>query len=642
VSGIIPLKKKKEVVHPSCSRYRIQRRKKLFSIDLVNSGKDGLYTNILCQRTVILPKAEICTFPWYCLYRDIPFFPLSKEEKKENIGRNIEGLERLNKFLITNPKQTDQFFYLYRKINIRFGKEDFRKKKKSREILGIRNCVRWLSQEPCRTGGKLFLNRLVTFDQKDWCLQARQRLKVLKKNMKVFEKQGSLGKSERLRYRRFIRTRNQILIRLRILTEIQRAFLHPCWLILQSLPILPPDLRPVLSLGEGKIMVSDVNTLYQRVIERNIRIAQRRRLSRFHGNNIHIDLRYHERLLQEALECLFENSIKGKSREKDSKQRVYKSLAEVLKGKRGRFRNNLLGKRVDYSGRSVIISGSELILYQCGLPREIILTLFQPFLIRSLLGKFQGKQKILTRFQARQFLDQQTSERWNRRKQVLRGFPVLLNRAPTLHRFGLQAFQPKLIRGRAIKLHPLVCAGFNADFDGDQMAVHVPLSPNARAEACRLMTPGSHFFSPVTGEPIFLPSQDIVLGTYFLTTQRNIFSLSSSFSQLPGFFRGIESFPNTIKCLPPLPLLCSQQERIFQTFEKGHLNLHNSIWLYLQRPKLFDCEHDFFLYEIRLNQEGKEQRYSLWHWETKEPSIELFRTTVGRIVFSSLLYYLNR
>jgi DNA-directed RNA polymerase subunit beta' len=415
------------------------------------------------------------------------------------------------------------------------------------------------------------------------------------------------------------------------MTEMHWAHLKPHWIILQCLPILPPDLRPVLSLGEGKIIVADSNTLYKRVIERNNRVAQRRRLVRFHNRYSIRDLRYHERLLQEVLECLFENGTRGKKREKDSKQRVYKSLANVLKGKRGRFRNNLLGKRVDYSGRSVIISGPEIDLDQCGLPREISVVLFQPFLIRFLVGYSNGNQKIQTRFQARQYLRQQTDDIWSLSREVLCGFPVLLNRAPTLHRFGFQAFQPKLIFGRAIHLHPLVCSGFNADFDGDQMSVHVPLSPEARSEAWRLISPGSHFFSPSTGRPTFLPSQDIVLGIYYLTTKNFTFSFSTFVSQ----YISIDTKFIPSKRKRKIFFLFSKQEEILQTIEKGQLKFHQSVWLCDQKLSSFDCEEELFLYERRLYPDGKEEKYSLWHWITNKPKVRIFHTTLGRLIFSS-------
>ena len=613
------------------SRFLFQSRIGLISWEKVLLKNDALYPNTLIKKGLIFSEIEACIFPWYFLYRDIPFFFLSKEEKKENITK-MESLENLNKLLIISPKRSDKFLHVCQKF--RSETHPFQEKDVSKCRLGIRIQTSWLSQTPVRTGGELLLSRLLIINQKDWRVQARRRLKNLKKNMEVFEKQGSLDKNERVIYRRLIRSRNQILIRLRILTEIQIANLQIHWLILQCLPILPPDLRPNLSLKEGKIIVADVNSLYQRVIERNSRIAQRRRLTRFQVSPR--DLRYHERLLQEALECLFENGIKGKRREKDSKQRSYKSLAEVLKGKRGRFRNNLLGKRVDYSGRSVIISGPELNLYQCGLPPEIVFTLFQPFLIRFLVNRIQKGKKIQTRLQARLFLEQKQSSRLLVRKQILHSLPVLLNRAPTLHRFGFQAFQARMIFYRAIQLHPLACSGFNADFDGDQIAVHVPLSPHARAEAWRLIIPGSHFFSPATGEPAFLPSQDIILGIYYLTTQKSIFSLFNS----TIYFRGFSKNRKLTKKRRKIPLLFSDRKEVFRRFEKKNLRVHQQVWLYIKKSNLLDYEYSFIPYERRLTKKRIEQKFFFWSWERKDSPIHLFRTTVGRVLFSSLLNYL--
>ena len=615
------------------SKFVFRNRIGLTSLRKLLLKKDILYPSNLTKRSVVFSEMEACIFPWYFLYRDIPFFFISKEEKKENITK-IESLENLNKLLVTLPKRSDKFLRVYQK----FGSEihPFQEKDVSKCRLGIRIQTRWLSQTPVRTGGELLLNRLLIINQKDWRVQARRRLRNLKKDIEVFEKQGSLDKSERVSYRRLIRSRNQILIRLRILTEIQLANLQIHWLILQCLPILPPDLRPNLSLKEGKIIVADVNSLYQRVIERNSRIAQRRRLTRFQVSHFTRDLRYHERLLQESLECLFENGVKGKRREKDSKQRAYKSLAEVLKGKRGRFRNNLLGKRVDYSGRSVIISGPELNLYQCGVPPEIIFTLFQPFLIRFLVNRIQKGKKIQTRLQARLFLEQQQISRALVRKQILYSLPVLLNRAPTLHRFGFQAFQARMVFCRAIQLHPLACSGFNADFDGDQIAVHIPLSPHARSEAWRLIIPGSHFFSPATREPAFLPSQDIILGIYYLTTQKSIFSLFNS----TIYFRGFSKNRKLNKKRQKIPLLFSERKEVFRRFEKGNLRIHQQIWLYIKKSNLLEYEYNLIPCERRLNEKRIEQKFFFWSWERKISPVHLFRTTVGRTLFSSLLNYL--
>jgi DNA-directed RNA polymerase beta' subunit len=617
------------------TKFIARSKMKVIGMSKIILNKDTYYPSSLRKSNTIFPETSTCIFPWYFLYRDIPFFLLSKEEKKDTITQTMNWLENLNKLLVMNPKRSDKFLKLYQKFEVK--KHIFQEKNSFETRIGIRLQARWISQSPARTGGELLLDRLLLLNQKDWRVQARRRLKNLKKDIEIFEKQGSLDKNERVNYRRLIRRRNQILVRLRILTEIQIANLQINWLMLQCLPILPPDLRPTLSLKDGKIIVADVNSLYQRVIERNSRIAQRRRMKRFQVSQFTSDLRYHERLLQEALECLFENGVKGNRREKDSKQRAYKSLAEVLKGKRGRFRNNLLGKRVDYSGRSVIISGPELCLHQCGLPKEIIFILLQPFLIRFLVGRIQKGKKIQTRLQARIFLEEQENKRLIVRKKILSSLPVLLNRAPTLHRFGFQSFQAQLAYNRAIQLHPLACAGFNADFDGDQIAVHIPLSPNARSEAWRLITPGSHFFSPATREPAFLPSQDIILGIYYLTTQKPIFSSFNYFIYFSGFKKNRRFFKKVKK----IPLLFSERKEVFRRFEKRKLKIHQQVWLYIKKDNILEHEYNAISYEIRLNKKGIEQKFFLRSWERKKFPVYLFRTTVGRVIFSSLLNFLQ-
>nr|BBI28725.1 beta' subunit of RNA polymerase [Dinophyceae sp. MRD-151] len=618
-------------------KFLLRNRTGLINLQKVFLKKDTLYPSNTTKRNIIFSEIEACIFPWYFLYRDIPFFFLFEKEKESiEFITKIESLESLNKLLVASPKRSDEFLHIYQKFESEIY--PFQEKDVSKCRFGVRMQIHWLSQTPSRTGGELLLNRLIATNQKDWRVQSRRRLNDLKKDMEVFEKQGSLDKNERVSYRRLIRSRNQILIRIRILREIQMVNLQIHWLMLQCLPILPPDLRPNLSLKEGKIIVADVNCLYQRVLERNSRIAQRRRLTKFQVYRFTRDLRYHERLLQEALECLFENGLKGKRREKDSKQRAYKSLAEVLKGKRGRFRNNLLGKRVDYSGRSVIISGPELTLYQCGLPPEIIFTLFQAFLIRFLVNRVKKGKKIQTRLQARLFLDQQQSRRLLVRKQILYSLPVLLNRAPTLHRFGFQAFQAQLISCRSIQLHPLACSGFNADFDGDQIAVHVPLSPHARAEAWRLIIPGAHFFSPATREPAFLPSQDMILGIYYLTTQKSIFSFFNS----TIYFRGFSRNRKFTKKKQIVPMLFSERREVFRRSEKENLKIYQQVWLYIKKSNILDYESNYVPYERRLSKKRIEQKFFFWIWEKKISPVYLFRTTVGRILFSFLLNYLPK
>jgi DNA-directed RNA polymerase beta' subunit len=611
-------------------------RKAFFGLSKALTKKKNLsYSDMLRQCNVVIPKVEICTFPWYCLYRDIFIFPFLRQKEKR---RGIENLEDVSDLLVSTPDREDCSFNLYRTLH-NLKSRHFPENIPFVETLGIRYQTRWLFREPPRAGGELILNRLRIFNYKDWCSQAKRGLKVLKKDIELLKIQITSDKSARSKIRRMLRIRNQILIRFRIITEMQWAHLKPHWLILQCLPVLPPDLRPILSLGEGKIIASDINSLYQRVIERNNRVAQRRRLVRFYGRYSTRDLQYHERLLQESLECLFDNGTAGKKRETDSKQRAYKSLSEVLKGKRGRFRNNLLGKRVDSSGRSVIISGPDIDLYQCGLPREIAVVLFQPFLVRFLVGQTKDGQKIQTRFQARQYLRRRDDDVvWSQRSQILWGFPVLLNRAPTLHRFGFQAFQPKLILGRAVHLHPLVCSGFNADFDGDQMAIHVPLSSRSRAEAWRLITPGSHFFSPATGGLTFFPSQDMILGIYYLTTKNSTSSFSNFVVQWINF--DINFIPSKEKT--KTFFLFSSEEEIFQISEKRRLKFHQPIWLCHRKSGFFDCEQELVFLERRVDQKGKEEKYSLWNWVVNKPKVFISQVTLGRSIFSFSLIQIQR
>ena len=639
-SRIFPFRSESKKFLNSRNKYFATRHTNKKPPRFIRVKKGISYTSALSSYTTIFPKVKVCIFPWYCLYRDIPFFLFSSDEKKENFLPNYNGLEILNKFLVRYPKQIDYFLDFYHESDNKFGEEYYNKLPQTGVFISIRSHVVWFFEEPSRTGRGILSNRMLVLNQKKWSFQAYQRLKILGMDIETFKYLDSLDKRKRLKYRRSVRTRNKILVRLRVLIEIRLIGIQPYWLILQCLPILPPDFRPILSLGGGKIIVADINTLYQRVIERNNRASKRRRLNRFFTRNLTRDIHYHERLLQEAFESLFENNVKGKRREKDSKKRIYKSLAEVLKGKRGRFRHNLLGKRVDYSGRSVIVSGQELDFYQCGLPHGIVYTLFQHFIIRSSVSQTQKRQKIKTRFQARQFLRRKARKIWNQRKRVIKRNPVLLNRAPTLHRFGFQAFQPKLTFGQAIHLHPLVCGGFNADFDGDQISVHVLLSPHARWEALCLIIPSSHFCSPAKRNIIFIPNQDIILGTYLLTNRRTTFLSSSSFFELPGFSKDFEFFLKSVKW--KITNVFSQKEGIFYNFKSGYLNLNCSIWFYIHGEKIFDCEHDICLYEGNINRKRKEQKYSIWYWKIKIPEVLLFFTSVGRIIFSSLLKNIKR
>ena len=298
--------------------------------------------------------------------------------------------------------------------------------------------------------------------------------------------------------------------RLKIIESFLDSGNKPEWMILEVVPVIPPDLRPLVPLDGGRFATSDLNDLYRRVINRNNRLKRLLEL-----NAPEIIIRNEKRMLQEAVDALFDNGKRGRTILGANKKPL-KSLSDMLRGKQGRFRQNLLGKRVDYSGRSVIVVGPELKLHQCGLPKKMALELFKPFIYHRL----EEKGLVNTIKSAKKMLEKENPEVWDVLDEVIREHPVMLNRAPTLHRLGIQAFEPVLIEGKAIQLHPLVCAAFNADFDGDQMAVHVPLSVEAQAEARILMMSTNNILSPANGKPIIVPTQDIVLGIYYMTRER--------------------------------------------------------------------------------------------------------------------------
>lgn len=295
--------------------------------------------------------------------------------------------------------------------------------------------------------------------------------------------------------------------RLRLVESLISSGTNPAWMIMDNLPVIPPDLRPMVQLDGGRFATSDLNDLYRRVINRNNRL---KRLLEMGAPEIIV--RNEKRMLQEAVDALIDNGRRGRT-VVGPNNRPLKSLSNIIEGKQGRFRQNLLGKRVDYSGRSVIVVGPKLKLHQCGLPKEMALELFKPHVINRLidLGESQNIKS------AKKRIEKQDATVWDVLEEVIQGHPVLLNRAPTLHRLGIQAFEPVLVEGRAIQLHPLVCPAFNADFDGDQMAVHVPLSIEAQSEARLLMLATNNILAPATGEPVITPSQDMVLGIYYLT-----------------------------------------------------------------------------------------------------------------------------
>ncbi|CAN4118956.1 unnamed protein product [Withania somnifera] len=322
------------------------------------------------------------------------------------------------------------------------------------------------------------------------------------------------------------RRKDFLVRRVELAKHFIRTNIEPEWMVLCLLPVLPPELRPIIQIYGGKLMSSDINELYRRVIYRNNTLTDLLTTSRSTPGEL---VMCQEKLVQEAVDTLLDNGIRGQPM-RDGHNKVYKSFSDVIEGKEGRFRETLLGKRVDYSGRSVIVVGPSLSLHRCGLPREIAIELFQTFVIRGLIRQHLASNIGVAKSQIRE----KEPIVWEILQEVMQGHPVLLNRAPTLHRLGIQAFQPVLVEGRVICLHPLVCKGFNADFDGDQMAVHVPLSLEAQVEARLLMFSHMNLLSPAIGDPISVPTQDMLIGLYVLTSgnhrgilyERNLFSNS--------------------------------------------------------------------------------------------------------------------
>ena len=337
--------------------------------------------------------------------------------------------------------------------------------------------------------------------------------------------------------------RAKLIKRLRVIDNFIATGSRPEWMILSYVPVIPPDLRPMVQLDGGRFATSDLNDLYRRVINRNNRLA---RLQEILAPEIIV--RNEKRMLQEAVDALIDNGRRGRT-VVGANNRALKSLSDIIEGKQGRFRQNLLGKRVDYSGRSVIVVGPKLKIHQCGLPREMAIELFQPFVIHRLI-----KNNLVNNIKAAKKLIQRGDPTvWDVLEEVIAGHPVMLNRAPTLHRLGIQAFEPIIVEGRAIQLHPLVCPAFNADFDGDQMAVHVPLSLESQAEARLLMLASNNILSPATGSPIVAPSQDMVLGCYYLTAR------NPALAETDRYFANLED--------------------AVRAYDRSELNIHSFIWV---------------------------------------------------------------
>src|ERR1700712_739283 len=339
-------------------------------------------------------------------------------------------------------------------------------------------------------------------------MMGAEAIKELLKRVEIEEL--AIEMREKMKVEQSLQKKLKYAKRLKVVEAFRRSDNQPQWMILDVIPVIPPELRPLVPLDGGRFATSDLNDLYRRVINRNNRL---KKLMDLHAPEVIV--RNEKRMLQEAVDALFDNGRRGRVL-RGANNRPLKSLSDTLEGKQGRFRQNLLGKRVDYSGRSVIVVGPDLKLHQCGLPKKMALELFKPFIYHRL----EQRGHCTTIKQAKEMVEMQEPIVWDILEEVIKDHPVLLNRAPTLHRLGIQAFEPVLVEGKAIKLHPLTCTAFNADFDGDQMAVHIPLSPEAQIEASTLMLSSNNILSPAHGGPIAIPTQDMVLGCYYLTKAR--------------------------------------------------------------------------------------------------------------------------
>ena len=408
--------------------------------------------------------------------------------------------------------------------------------------------------------------------------------------------------SRKWEYQRMYKLRDQSVKRIRILENLLTTGANPAWMIITILPVIPPALRPMIQLEGGRFATSDLNELYRRIITRNNRLL---RLLEIDAPQLII--RNEKRMLQEAVDTLIDNGKRGKIALSAS-NRPLKSLSDIIKGKHGRFRQNLLGKRVDYSGRSVIVVGPSLKLNQCGLPYEMAIELFQPFIIRELINQgLASNMKV-----AKNLLQQNESIINKILEKVLTNHPIFLNRAPTLHRLGIQAFQPIVVQGRAIKLHPLVCSAFNADFDGDQMAVHIPLSLEAQAECYMLMLAPYNFLSPANSDPIIMPSQDMVLGCYYLTI-----------NNISGLLGSNHYFANL--------------NDVILAYNQNQIEIHTAIWV---RYKNKISKPLNFITMIELNDNSYIEYYEniqIRKDKNHKTIVQYIQTTTGRVLLNYII-----
>nr|YP_009500828.1 RNA polymerase beta [Passiflora actinia]AXB37222.1 RNA polymerase beta [Passiflora actinia]QVX27800.1 RNA polymerase beta' subunit [Passiflora elegans] len=427
---------------------------------------------------------------------------------------------------------------------------------------------------------------------------------------------------------RKVRRRKDFLVRrMELAKHFIRTNIEPEWMVLCLLPVLPPELRPIIQIDGGKLMSSDINELYRRVIYRNNTLTDLLTISKSTPAEL---VMCQEKLVQEAVDTLLDNGIRGEPM-RDGHNKVYKSFSDVIEGKEGRFRETMLGKRVDYSGRSVIVVGPSLSLHRCGLPREMAIELFQTFVIRGLISQHIASNIGVAKSKIRE----KEPIVWEILQEVMQGYPVLLNRAPTLHRLGIQAFQPILVEGRTICLHPLVCKGFNADFDGDQMAVHVPLSLEAQVEARLLMFSHMNLLSPAIGDPICVPTQDMLIGLYVLTSGNHRGICENRYNPSNRLNSKNERIDDNRDKYMKEPFFCNSYDAIV-AYRQKRIHLDSPLWLQWQLDQRFIASREIPIegyYESLGTYHEIYGHYLIVRSLKKQNLCIYIRTTVGNISF---------
>lgn len=540
-----------------------------------------------------------------------------KDPKNDPLFDSDLAWAQLSFYLTSEFFQNDRVLstYSYRVTNQSIKNADIKYKN---ELLKINN-INYLSRGYVTTGSEAIWYLLKTLNTSRTYTKLQMKLTHLDNELKKYKLLDFLYEFEEKTLQKTSTIRLKALRRFKLFQYFKKNNLHASWLVICNLPVLPPDLRPIIQLDANQLAVSDLNQLYKRVLDRNNRLRKYRKKMYFFDLDF---IKFNQRLLQEAVDALIANGKGGTPLASAPNGRAFKSLSDILKGKKGRFRQNLLGKRVDYSGRSVIIVDPELKLHECGLPKEMAIELFHPFLLRALIDS----KKIITGAKAKKIIRERQPKIWKILQKILRTHLILLNRAPTLHRLGIQAFKPKLIEGRAILLHPLVCPAFNADFDGDQMAVHVPLCAHAQAEAWKLMWSINNILSPATGQPIIIPTQDMILGCYYLTT---------------NLHESVISNTKYSKLKQQISHIFSTLDEVLMFFHQNKISIHSLILL--QSKNLVQMENFYEKpLEIRINFFGNSTQIYSKYWRNLDihsNTISHFiYTTTGRVILNKVIF----